>query len=266
MEKFFDIPEFHKFFQVPDPLGVSIIGYNDFHTVRGIRAFRKLNTCALHFVLGGCGTLEVGNNVYHIRSGEMFFAPADTEIRYFPDPDDPWDYVWFSLEDTTETPALLGFSPTEAVHPIPHFHKVSVILSRLLTALASEEIGYFGVLAAFYEILDTCTAHTPQSGIHAVKALVDESFTLPSFRVEQLCRDVGISHAHLLRQFKAQYGLTVQRYIVLRRIEFARELLRTTELSVASVALSCGFRDENHFMKTFKKEVGLSALQYRKKH
>ncbi|MBE6767753.1 MAG: helix-turn-helix domain-containing protein [Ruminococcaceae bacterium] len=264
MEKFFNPPDFYRLFHAAAPLGISTVGYNDFHTVRAALAFHKQSACTLHFVVGGRGRLEIGEHVYYVQSGEMFFTPADTEMRYFPDPDDPWDYVWFVLKDTAGCRELFGFSPEAAVRPIPHFHKVSAILSRLLTALAAEEIGYFGVLAAFYEILDVCTAYAPQSGMRAVKALIDESFSLPSFRVEQLCRDVGISHAHLLRQFKAAYGVTVQRYVILRRIAFARELLRTTELSVASVALSCGFQDENHFMKTFKKEVGISALQYRK--
>ena len=264
MEKFFETPDFHKFFQSSDLFGISCVGYNDFHTVRGIYAFHKQSACTLHFVLSGRGCLEIGDNVRYVQGGEMFFTPADTEMRYYPDPDEPWNYVWFCLKDTAQCRELLGFSPENAVRPIPHFHKVSAVLSHLLYALDTEEVGYFGALAAFYEILDICTAPAPPSGIHAVKALVDESFSHHSFRVERLCRDVGVSHAHLLRQFKAQYGVTVQRYVILRRMELARELLRTTELSVASVALSCGFQDENHFMKTFKKESGVSALQYRK--
>ncbi|MBQ8793630.1 MAG: helix-turn-helix transcriptional regulator [Clostridia bacterium] len=73
-----------------------------------------------------------------------------------------------------------------------------------------------------------------------------------------------MSHAHLLRLFKKEYGITPIKYIINKRIELACELLKTTDLSVSSVAFSCGFSDEIHFMKTFKKLIGKSALNYKR--
>ena len=264
VEKFLNTSVFEKYFYTTDPQSVSNVGYNDFHAVRGAYAFHQQGSGALHFVLGGRGTLEIGGKTYAVRAGEMFLTVADTEMRYFPDAEDPWDYAWFCLKDTTKIGAALDFSLKQAVQPIPQFTKVRRVLQRMFLALEAEEIGYFGTLSAFYEILDSCTAHTPITGIRAAKAVVDESFTRPSFRIESLCRDVGLSHAQLLRLFKAHYGVTVQHYLTSRRMELACELLRTTDLSVASVALSCGYADENHFMKVFKKEKGSTALQYRK--
>ena len=97
-----------------------------------------------------------------------------------------------------------------------------------------------------------------------MKKHIDESFTLPGFSVEQLCYDAGISHAHLLRLFKQTYGVTIVKYLISKRLELACEMLQNTDLLVSSVAYSCGFSDEPHFMRTFKKEFGVSALQYRK--
>ena len=96
--------------------------------------------------------------------------------------------------------------------------------------------------------------------------MIDGSFTLPSFSIDQLCRDAGISHAQLLRRFKKAYGTTVIAYVVRKRIEHACELLEATDLPVYSVAFSCGFADEIHFMKTFKAQTGLSATAYRRLH
>ena len=50
-----------------------------------------------------------------------------------------------------------------------------------------------------------------------------------------------------------------------KRIELACELLENSDLSVRSVAHSCGFSDEIHFMKTFKSRTGMTAAEYRRK-
>ena len=264
MEIFFNEPRFVQYFQAGERLGIANLGYDDFHVVRAIHTFHTQTNCTLHFILHGSGTLEIGDNAFSLHEGMVFFTPSDTEMRYYPHPDDPWDYVWFSLSDTAECRELFGFTSESPALPIPHFSRVKNILKRMLDELSAKEIGYFGALAALYETLDICAAPAPPRGIRTVKTLIDDNFTIPSFRVETLCRDAGLSHAHLLRLFKAEYGVTVQQYVTARRMELAKELLYTTDLSVSSVAISCGFADETHFMKTFKKTTGLSALAYRK--
>ena len=68
----------------------------------------------------------------------------------------------------------------------------------------------------------------------------------------------------LLRLFKEEYGRTVRRYLIEKRLAYACELLENSDMPVCSVALSCGFSDEIHFMKSFKKQYGMTATEYRK--
>ena len=113
--------------------------------------------------------------------------------------------------------------------------------------------------------MEISTVVRSDTGLESVKRLIDEGFTRTDFSIASLCDDVGISHPHLLRLFKEKYNLTLIKYLNKKRIEYASELLQTTDLSVKSVAFSSGFLDELHFMKTFKKHMGLSALKYRNK-
>ncbi|MBR2296182.1 MAG: helix-turn-helix transcriptional regulator [Clostridia bacterium] len=64
--------------------------------------------------------------------------------------------------------------------------------------------------------------------------------------------------------FKKQMGMSPTRYIINLRIDSAKELLRTTNLKIREVATICGYDDVCFFRKTFKKEVGVSPLEYRK--
>ncbi len=64
--------------------------------------------------------------------------------------------------------------------------------------------------------------------------------------------------------FKKQMGMSPTRYIIKLRIDSAKELLRTTNLKIKEVGAICGYDDVCFFRKTFKKEVGVSPLEYRK--
>lgn len=68
---------------------------------------------------------------------------------------------------------------------------------------------------------------------------------------------VGLSRFHLLRQFKAATGQTPWQYQTQLRIELARAQLRAGE-PVARVAQNCGFVDQSHFTRIFRRVVGVT--------
>lgn len=266
MGNFIEQDSFCKFFYYNQDLSISNIGYDDFSVVKPEKGFRTQIIYTWHFVLSGDGMLEIYDKKYKLHAGDMFFIPPEQKMRYYPDKTNPWEYVWFAFSGETikEYANLTGFSGSQPVQQIQNFEKIKYILKKLFDKLLENECGHFQVLGSFFEILEFCGDKSAPTGIKLVKKLVDENFASPGFSIEQLCRDVNISHPHLLRLFKAEYNTTLVKYIIARRIELARELLKTTDLSVSSVAFSSGFSDELHFMKTFKKATGYSALEYRK--
>ena len=268
MGNFIKEKSFKRFFHSDDDFNIIHFGYEDFAFVAGGRNFYVQNFYTWHFVISGRGRLEMGKRSYDISEGDSFFIPPDTPMRYFPDSDDPWEYVWFGFKGNAAAQygEQLHFSIDDAVHACRHFGRVKQILGRTIDDLRSENHGYYKVLSAFYELMDLSTfEYRPRTPIQAVRELIDESYTVTDLNVERLCRDAGFSHAQMLRLFKREYGKTLQRYIIEKRLTLACELLENSDISVRSVAFSCGFSDEIHFMKTFKKHYGLTATEYRKK-
>ena len=263
---FISAPSLVKFYYPDDALKIINVGYDDFEFVSPSKTFRTQNFYTWHFVMSGRGTLRIYGKTYDVCAGDSFFIPPDEPMCYFPSPDEPWEYVWFaSSGDLMEEYArTVGFSEGEPLCKCRNFKRIRSCLKKLFDAIASDEGGYFAALSAFYEVMDISTSRTELSEIRRVARLIDESFATPGFSVERICKDVGISHSHLLRLFKKAYGVTIIKYVTDKRLSLARELLCTTELSVRSVAYSCGFSDEIHFMKAFKKATGLSCLRYRK--
>lgn len=266
MEKFIEASSVSKYFSSDEALNFINVGYDDFHVVKPYRIFRTQNFYTWHFVISGSGTLDIYGESYKICAGDSFFIPPDVPMRYFPDESDPWEYVWFasSGDEIKKYACDFGFSHSPLTK-CRNFERIKSVLKKLVCSIHSGEGGYYGVLSAFYEIMDVSAATLDSSEISRIGRLIDESFASTSFSIERICSDFGISHAHLLRLFKEKYGTTVVKYVTKKRLMLACELLSEGELSVRSVAYSVGFSDEMHFMKTFKKSYGITALQYRQR-
>lgn len=79
----------------------------------------------------------------------------------------------------------------------------------------------------------------------------------------EVARECELSVAQFARAFKRSTGMPPYRYLLERRMERARELLVSSELPLADVAISCGFADQSHFTKAFQKRVGVSPGAFR---
>ena len=82
--------------------------------------------------------------------------------------------------------------------------------------------------------------------------------------LRDLAAVVHLSPYHFARRFKESTGLPPHRYIIARRIERAKQLLRGgDELSLAQVAARVGFWDQGHFTRHFKRLVGVTPRRFR---
>jgi AraC family transcriptional regulator len=80
----------------------------------------------------------------------------------------------------------------------------------------------------------------------------------------QLAAVVRLNPYHFARQFKAATGLPPHQYVLLRRVERAKQLLHAgTDLSLAEVALHAGFSDQSQFCHHFKRIMGITPGQFR---
>lgn len=82
-------------------------------------------------------------------------------------------------------------------------------------------------------------------------------------KVGQLARSCGMSEPTFYRVFREQTGKTPLRYLLDCRLEQAARLLAEKELTLSRIAQSCGFCDEFHLSRSFKKQYGISPREYR---
>ena len=130
-------------------------------------------------------------------------------------------------------------------------------ISRPLSGLALQDALFDLATALQQAVGDTPPARIANReaatrALDYIEARLDESFTL-----DELERATGHDRWALSRDFRALYGASPYRYLVLRRLDRAREMIvRGTGL--ADAAHACGFADQSHFTRLFRKAFGLT--------
>ena len=104
---------------------------------------------------------------------------------------------------------------------------------------------------AYSQQIQSCAAY--------IEAHLDEELTL-----ETLAREVGYSEYHLSRKFKEETGDHIRDYIKYARVERAKLLLATSDLSIKEIAEHLRFCAPSHFARTFREVTGQLPQEYRK--
>lgn len=98
--------------------------------------------------------------------------------------------------------------------------------------------------------------------LRRARDLMDREYARP-LDVAQIARTALMSQAHFARRFRVTYGETPYSYLMTRRIERAKALLRAGELTVTEVCLEVGCTSLGSFSASFTRIVGETPSAYR---
>ena len=254
-------------------LMVPSIGYHNFHYVKPWFTPRIQPFHTLHFVISGKGILHVNDKIYHLQSNEVFWLDNKSLISYYPDPDDPWEYVFFNYEGkiADNYAKLIGFNNSCHVKKCLSPQKILFILSSLFENQAEKHfISNFEILSAFYCLLASIYSFQQskhifdeQVSINEIKYYIKLKYLEPDFNIKSLCECMHISHTHLCRIFKKYENCTIIEYITKIKMDYAKNLLSNTNYSIFKISTMCGYDSYEHFLRLFKKLHNCSPSEYR---
>ena len=81
--------------------------------------------------------------------------------------------------------------------------------------------------------------------------------------LEELADAAGLSIAHFSQMFRESTGQSPHQFVLHRRVDLAKEMLRAAEMRVLDVAVACGFKTQQHFARVFRRVCGASPTEYR---
>jgi AraC family transcriptional regulator len=92
-----------------------------------------------------------------------------------------------------------------------------------------------------------------------VHAKIEDDLSL-----DEMAQSVGLSTAHFARMFRKSTGETPHQFVLRRRVERAKAMLRAPDARVLDVAVACGFKTQQHFAQVFRDVSGISPTEYRR--
>lgn len=154
------------------------------------------------------------------------------------------------------------------------FHKEELLLRikkllelrKNLQAYYSKQIGiaqHTETSLADEHITKTIAEPAEHEFVKKVRVLVEANFTNYEFSVEQLCKLIFMSHSQLHRKLEALTGCSPNKFIRIIRLNKAKELLSDPALSIATIALDCGYNDPGYFARVFKQEYDITPQEWR---
>src|SRR5262249_1400466 len=82
--------------------------------------------------------------------------------------------------------------------------------------------------------------------------------------LEQLATLADVDIYHLIRSFTRSIGVSPHHYVIQRRIDISKDLLRRSKLPLSVIAHRCGFSTPSHYSSTFRRWTGVTPSSYRR--
>jgi AraC family transcriptional regulator len=193
------------------------------------------------------------------------------------------DALVLLIEPTLLAQALGESWPSGSVELTPQIGLRDSQLESLMRALQAElEAGvHFGSLfaetvaqglavylaqryAAFPPRLATYRGGLPKKSLHRVLQYVEDQLD-ENLSLLVMAEVAGISPNHFSELFSRSTGVSPHQYVLGRRMERAKRLLRDVRISIVEVSAQAGFVNQSHFARLFRRVVGVSPTEYRRK-
>ncbi|UQS83089.1 AraC family transcriptional regulator [Bombilactobacillus thymidiniphilus] len=229
----------------------------------------------IHIILRGNGVFTANNQRYHLRAGQGFIIfPAEITF-YQASQKQPWEYLFFSFSGQKARDYLqeIGFTQKrrvfnvhqldifeQLIHQSFHFRHKNIaddlqltgLLYQLLAQLnqsSTKDIRFLNTKT----YLSDCTQKTIQyMGTNFQKSLT----------IENISHSIGFERSHLTKVFKKDTQMTPKHYLTRLRVDYALDLLSTTDLSVATIANQSGFASTDVFIRSFKHLFATTPKQF----
>lgn len=240
---------------------------------------RRVNCFELEFFHKDSGTSYINGKEHQSRRGMLLCAkPGQIRhsmfpvhcsfIRVFPSPNIDKELIAILsslpdcvyLDNTAKIEELIAlFARLGACFVLPSDSNTDTVLINSL---------FYEILHRFLRASKNNTDSESSVGMNRISReacnYINENYA-SSCSLKAIAEAVSISPNHLHTVFSRNIGISPYEYVIIKRIEHAKRLIMTGEMTMIEIALETGFRSQSHFSKIFKEQTGDTPGQFRKK-
>jgi AraC family transcriptional regulator of arabinose operon len=226
-----------------------------------------------YYIRGGEGRLTIDSENYYPQAGQLCLMPAKVVQSYTTISPYPFRKYWchftarigqFDLFELIDVPFCLDVIDQEQLSR--QFEElISLHTTRSLSARIREKAIILELIASYLEQVSDKTAASTSFNFERpikIRRYIEEHLH-QALTVEALAHAFYLHPNYFIKYFKKHFGVSPLRYINRKRMETAKYLLKTTNLSIKEIAERIGFEELNYFSRAFKKETSLSPSEFR---
>lgn len=257
----------------------SLFHLQEIGSLQAIQPHTSMRTDLVSFlffvVLSGKGNLKYEGTEYELGAGDCVFIDCRKAYSHSTF-DDLWSLQWCHFY-APSLPAVYEKYKERGGQTVFHPDDLEAFTSLLtyLYNLASssdyirdmrinEKLGtLLTLLMAQSWHPESVTISRKRLELSAVKDYLDQHYT-DKISLDDLAEFFFINKFYLSKIFKEIYGITINNYLIAKRITRAKQLLRFTYMTVDEIGVAVGMGDANYFSRMFRKVEGISPREYRK--
>ena len=218
------------------------------------------------FLLEGEILADVDGEPCLCRGGQMLMIPANIpfSVHHYSDlVGYTGGFTLSSLRDISYG-FLTSGKPIMRTYWFDSAAFIAQIMDRMVAALARGDTGYF------YRAFDLFLYSIPSPGEANANPLVNRFFELLFDRsrvldsVSGYAEQLGISPSYLNKLVRTQTRHSAMDWVEIARVNWAKNLLKESDLSIAEVSKSIGIDDPSYFTRFFRKTTGMTPMEFRR--
>lgn len=266
----FDHEVIHRNWPTPKPLYVSSAKYGgDWHST-----LHAHDCSELFYVVSGVGQFNVEGQFFPVITDDLVIINPNVEHSEFSRDNQPLEYIVLGIGGLEFTPPQGGDSRYCIMQFQGQREEILPNLRSILREAEEKQAGYELVCQNMLEILTVRLSRRAEflatpDGRHAskecafVRRYIDSHFK-ENITLSQLSDLVHINKYYLVHTFSQEYGVSPISYLISRRLQESKYLLRRTNHSLGQISHVLGFSSPSYFSQSFRRVEKMSPLEYRK--
>lgn len=237
---------------------------------------RVLGEYQLVYLVSGHGIFESSHcPVQRIQTGNLFMLFPGEWHSYRPLSETGWEEYWVGFKGKEMDDKVLNgfFSVYSPVFRLGLSDELVRLYSLVFDLSQKRPAGYqqymSGIVSHILGIVYSQNMLTRQF-VPKIEDMVNKAKIFISENLQsavypgQVAEHLKVNHSYFCRKFKEYTGFSPSRYILEMRIQRSKQLLCSTDLNSQQIAYDCGFESSGYFCMVFRKNVGMSPLEYRR--
>ncbi len=230
------------------------------------------NFYVFEYIIDGKGYLIYDDKRFELLKGDFFLLEPHTRQYVYSDKFDPMHkyFVVFYCDMMQTVLQELDLAGVTLFSGFNAQAEMAQICELVKNVPNNDQIA-FPVLHLIMDLLLRLAQHrrnaevsiTVSETASKTKQILDDSLTVP-IDITAVSKTLFRSRSSVNREFIRAYGISPYQYLLNKRIELAKNLLKNTDYSVKDIAAILVFADSFHFSNVFKHKTGKSPTEYRK--